>query len=195
MDLPGLFAFSAIAFLVIVIPGPSVLFIVSRVVSLGRRAALGTVVGNSLREFIQVVVVALGLGQLLEHSAMAFTVVKLVGAVYLLFLGVQAWRRRRSVGAELVASAAPRRRRRIVWDGLVVGLTNPNQWCSSPRCCQNSSTARWATPHSSCCYWDRCGLRSLSYPTVPAHWRLGRLGAGWPAGPGNWSAPKAPARG
>jgi threonine/homoserine/homoserine lactone efflux protein len=125
MDLPRLLAFGAVALLVIVIPGPSVLFIVSRTVSLGRRAALGTVVGNSLGEFLQVLVVSLGLGQLLERSALAFTVVKLLGAAYLLYLGVQAWRVRRSVAAELAATFAPRRRRRIVWDGLVVGLTNP----------------------------------------------------------------------
>lgn len=125
MDLTRLLAFAAIALLVIVIPGPSVLFIVSRAVSLGRRAALGTVVGNSLGEFVQVLVVALGMGQLLERSALAFTVVKLVGAVYLLYLGVMAWRGRHSAARELVTAASPLSRRRILRDGLVVGLTNP----------------------------------------------------------------------
>lgn len=82
MDLPRLFAFGAIALLVIVLPGPSVLFIVSWAVTLGRRAALVTVLGNSVGEFLQVLVVALALGPLLERSVGAFTVVKLFGAAY-----------------------------------------------------------------------------------------------------------------
>jgi len=125
MDLPRLLAFSAIALVVIAIPGPSVLFIVSRAVSLGRRAALGTVLGNSLGEFAQVVVVALGLGQLLQRSAVAFTAVKLLGACYLIYLGVRAWRGRRSVASALVAPGSRRSDWQILRDGLVVGATNP----------------------------------------------------------------------
>jgi threonine/homoserine/homoserine lactone efflux protein len=125
MDVPRILAFGAIALLVIVIPGPSVLFIISRAVSLGRGAALATVVGNSLGEFLQVLVVALGMGQLLERSALAFTMVKLVGATYLLYLGVLAWRGRRSGTAELALKSLPRSRWRILRDGLVVGATNP----------------------------------------------------------------------
>ncbi|MGC2191143.1 MAG: LysE family translocator, partial [Candidatus Dormiibacterota bacterium] len=125
MDLPRLLAFGAITLLVIVIPGPSVFFIVSRAVSLGRGAALGTVVGNSVGEFVQVLVVALGMGQLLERSSTAFTVVKLLGAAYLLYLGVLAWRQRRSAAAELVHPSSAPSRWRIARDGFVVGLTNP----------------------------------------------------------------------
>jgi threonine/homoserine/homoserine lactone efflux protein len=125
MDLPRMLAFSLIALVVIAIPGPSVLFIVSRAVSLGRRAALGTVLGNSLGEFAQVVVVALGMGQLLQRSAAAFTAVKLVGACYLIYLGVRAWARRRSVASALMAPAARRSDWQILRDGLVVGATNP----------------------------------------------------------------------
>jgi threonine/homoserine/homoserine lactone efflux protein len=125
MDLTRVLAFSLIALVVIVIPGPSVLFIVSRAVSLGRRAALGTVLGNSLGEFAQVVVVALGMGQLLERSALAFTVVKLLGACYLIYLGVRAWVRRRIVASELMTSTGRRSDWKILRDGLVVGVTNP----------------------------------------------------------------------
>ncbi|MGH7642381.1 MAG: LysE family translocator [Candidatus Dormibacteria bacterium] len=125
MDLPRVLAFAAIALVVMVIPGPSVLFVVSRAVSMGRQAALGAVVGNAAGEFVLVLVVALGLGQLLERSALAFTVVKLLGAGYLCYLGVLAWRRRRSVAAELSATATPSSRIRILRDGLVVGISNP----------------------------------------------------------------------
>lgn len=125
MDLPRLFAFGAIALLVIVLPGPSVLFIVSRAVTLGRRAALVTVLGNSVGEFLQVLVVALALGPLLERSVGAFTVVKLFGAAYLVYLGVRAWQGRRSVAAELAAKTSPRGCQRILRDGVLVGVSNP----------------------------------------------------------------------
>ncbi len=125
MDLARLLAFGAIALLVIVIPGPSVLFIVSRAVSLGRGGALVTVLGNAGGEFIQVVVVAVGMGQLLERSALGFTVIKLIGAGYLCYLGVQAWRGRRSTAAVLGTTTSPRSAGRILRDGLVVGVTNP----------------------------------------------------------------------
>lgn len=125
MDLGRLLAFSAIALVVIAVPGPSVLFIASRAVSLGRAAALATVVGNSVGEFGQVLVVALGLGQLLERSAPAFTAIKLFGAAYLCYLGVVAWRKRPSVAAALSVPGAPSSRWRIVGQGLVVGATNP----------------------------------------------------------------------
>lgn len=125
MDLARLLAFSLIALVVIVIPGPSVLFIVSRAVSLGRRAILGTVLGNSLGEFAQVVVVALGMGQILQRSAVAFTVVKLLGGCYLIYLGVRAWMRRRTVASELVVSTGHRSDWKLLRDGLVVGATNP----------------------------------------------------------------------
>lgn len=87
MDAPRALAFTAIALVVIAVPGPSVLFIVGRAVAVGRRAALITVLGNTLGEMLQVLVVALGIGELLQRSALIFTVVKLLGAAYLCYLG------------------------------------------------------------------------------------------------------------
>ncbi|MGH7692844.1 MAG: LysE family translocator, partial [Candidatus Dormibacteria bacterium] len=88
MDAPRALAFAAIALVVIAVPGPSVLFIVGRAVAVGRRAALITVLGNTLGEMLQVLVVALGMGELLQRSALIFTVVKLLGAAYLCYLGL-----------------------------------------------------------------------------------------------------------
>ncbi len=124
MDLPRLLAFCAVAAVIIVIPGPSVLFIVSRAVTLGRPAALATVLGNSVGEFCQVLVVALGLGQLLERSAPAFTAVKLLGAAYLCYLGVTTWRQRRAPGPPGRAGEGPRGGR-VLLDGFLVGVSNP----------------------------------------------------------------------
>src|SRR5487761_1107011 len=125
MDWARLAAFAVVALVVIAIPGPSVLFVVSRAVALGRRAALGTVVGNSLGELLQVLVVALGMGPLLERSAIALTVVKLVGAAYLGYLGVSTWRGRRRPALAPQAVSPPRSRAAILRDGLVVGASNP----------------------------------------------------------------------
>src|SRR5512133_2673390 len=81
----SLLAFAVTAFALIVVPGPSVLFVISRGVALGGRAAVATVIGNAAGAYSQVVVVALGLGAIIESSAAVFTAVKLVGAVYVVY--------------------------------------------------------------------------------------------------------------
>jgi len=110
---------------VVLIPGPSVLFTVGRALSLGRRGALLTVAGNSLGVYVQVVFVALGLGALVARSATAYTAVKVAGAVYLMWLGVQAIRHRRSWAESRSDAVAPRGGWRVLRQGLVVGTTNP----------------------------------------------------------------------
>ncbi|MEM7339507.1 MAG: LysE family translocator [Actinomycetota bacterium] len=123
-SVPALLTFAALALAIIVVPGPSVLFIISRAVALGRRAALLTVVGNAAGVYVQVIIVALGLGALLERSIAAYTVVKLAGAAYLVWLGVQAIRHR---GHQLtdadVDGGHPTRT--VLAEGFVVGVTNP----------------------------------------------------------------------
>src|ERR1039458_6144842 len=83
-------AFAALAAVLIAIPGPSVLFTISRALAAGRRSALFTVAGNEIGEYAQVVGVAFGAGALVERSAETFTIVKWAGAAYLAYLGVQA---------------------------------------------------------------------------------------------------------
>ncbi|MGK5627719.1 LysE family translocator [Streptomyces sp. URMC 123] len=120
-------AFAAASLLVIVIPGPSVLFVVGRALAHGRRTALATAWGNVIGSYLLVAFVALGLGSLVERSATAFTVVKLAGAAYLLFLGVQAFRHRKQLRLVPVRTAeqSPRDVLRTIVDGIVVGATNP----------------------------------------------------------------------
>ena len=124
---PGdrLLEFAITAFVLIVVPGPSVLFVVSRGVALGRKAALATVAGNTAGVMVQAILVALGLGAVVEHSDAAFTAVKLVGAAYLVVLGVRMLRNRRGLAALHDATEAPKGTRRIVREGFVVGFTNP----------------------------------------------------------------------
>ena len=120
-----LFAFALTAFVVIVIPGPSVLFVVGRALACGRRVAVLTVVGNALGEYVQVIAVAFGVGALAEQSVTAFTALKLIGGAYLVYLGVRTFRERRSLAAALAAPAAPGSDRRAFLEGATVGATNP----------------------------------------------------------------------
>lgn len=120
-----LFAFGLLSALVIAVPGPSVTFAISRSLMLGRRAGVLTVVGNSAGIYLQVIAVAFGIGALVEQSVAAFTVIKLAGAGYLVYLGIQAFRHRSSLAATLQARAESGHSRRILRDGFLVGATNP----------------------------------------------------------------------
>ncbi|HUA43457.1 MAG TPA: LysE family translocator [Streptosporangiaceae bacterium] len=125
--IPGdrLLAFCALALVVIAIPGPSVLFLVGRALAHGRRTALASVLGNELGELALATLVALGLGPIVERSAIVLTVMKMAGAAYLIFLGVRAIRQRRAHAT--AAEAGPRSRGgvRAVADGFLVGVANP----------------------------------------------------------------------
>ncbi|MFI1968298.1 lysine transporter LysE [Streptomyces cinnamoneus] len=123
----SILAFAAMSLLVIVIPGPSVLFVIGRALAHGRRTALATVLGNLLGSYLLVIAVAWGLGALVETSAAVFTGVKLAGAAYLVYLGVQAFRHRKEMrAADMDAPAGERRGDlRTIADGILVGVTNP----------------------------------------------------------------------
>jgi threonine/homoserine/homoserine lactone efflux protein len=120
-----LLAFAVTSFVLIVVPGPSVVFTISRALTIGRRGALLTVLGNAGGAYLQVVAVAVGIGALVQRSIVAFTVIKLVGAAYLVYLGVQAIRHRRSLSEALATRLAPSRTARVVADGFLVGVANP----------------------------------------------------------------------
>lgn len=120
-----LLAFAAMSFLLIVIPGPSVLFVISRALAHGRRAALTTVAGNTVGAYALVVAVAFGVSALVERSVLAFTVLKLVGAAYLVYLGVKTWRERGSLRMAGAQAGVGRGGLQTFREGVTVGVTNP----------------------------------------------------------------------
>lgn len=120
-----LLAFAITAFVIIVIPGPSVLFAVGRALALGRRGALLTVLGNAAGSALPLTAAAVGLGSVLAASTTLLSAVKLAGAGYLIYLGVRAFRERRSLSASLEAKVTPTAGRRLVRQGFFVGMTNP----------------------------------------------------------------------
>jgi threonine/homoserine/homoserine lactone efflux protein len=126
LDLHLLLAFIPVAALVIAVPGPSVLFLLGRALSLGRRPALLTVLGNAAGTTVQVVAVAAGLGVVARSSVLVFTAIKLLGAAYLIYLGVEAIRHRRDLAAAMQGPPSILTSdRRVFREGAVVGVTNP----------------------------------------------------------------------
>lgn len=119
-------AFLVASILFIQLPGPSLLFTIGRALTVGRREALLSVVGNALGLLVQVGFVTVGLGAIVAASASAYTVLKLLGAAYVIWLGVSAIRHRSDARVALETSArVPTRRGHAVRTGFFVGVTNP----------------------------------------------------------------------
>ncbi len=117
--------FALLSYVLVLVPGPNVLFVISRSLQLGRLAGVTAVLGGQLGVYAQVIAVALGVGALVQESVAVFTVIKLVGAAYIIFLGVQAIRHRRSLATMLAGTVPATSTRRMLRDGFVVGVTNP----------------------------------------------------------------------
>ena len=116
----ALFSLATIALLII--PGPAVLFIVTRSVDQGRSAGLVSVMGIHCGTVLHVVAAAFGISALLAASQTAFDVVRYAGAAYLIVLGIRTLLRRID-GDASAPEAAPLRR--IFWQGMVVNVLNP----------------------------------------------------------------------
>lgn len=120
-----LLGFGLAALVVIVIPGPSVVFVIGRAVSYGQRVALTSVLGNTLGLFVVMTLVCLGLGAIVAESIVVFTVIKLAGAAYLVWLGVQAFRHRHEMHFGAGDARAPVTGWKALRQGFVVGVSNP----------------------------------------------------------------------
>src|SRR5262245_21142953 len=121
---PGaLVVFVVAAIVLLVIPGPAVLYIVTQSISRGRLAGFVSMLGIQVGGLVHVVAAAAGLSALLVRSAVAFDVVKYAGAAYLVFLGL-----RRILGkeeAQTPGAAAEKSLRRLFAQGVVVNVLNP----------------------------------------------------------------------
>ncbi len=125
-SLEALAAFALASVILIVIPGPSVLFVIGRSLSYGRWGGLMSVLGNGLGALPLVAAVAFGLGAIVAQSVMLFTSIKLLGAAYLIYLGVQAIRRRKDGVADGTEPTRPSLTPSVMLrQGFIVGVTNP----------------------------------------------------------------------
>ena len=114
------------AMIIILVPGPSVLFIIARAIAWGRKVAVVTVVGNVLGAFVLSSLVAFGLGPILSRSAFAYSAVQWLGGAYLVYLGIEAVRLRK-VHSESISNQGSFQpsTRRCIQDGFWVGVLNP----------------------------------------------------------------------
>jgi RhtB (resistance to homoserine/threonine) family protein len=122
-------SFLPVAAVLIIVPGPDTALVTKNAVLHGRQAALGTALGVNLGLVVWTVAAALGLAAVVRASAVAFTALKLIGAAYLIWLGVQALRAARCQSATAVAGGNVRARHLGglggVRQGLASDLSNP----------------------------------------------------------------------
>ena len=118
----NILGFTLLAIVIIVVPGPGVLFAVGRALVLGTKPALLSVLGNALGVGVQIVVVALGLGVLIQSSPTAFFAIQVAGAIMIGYLGIRAIMQRTESLED--ASAKPHSKSTILKESVVVGLTN-----------------------------------------------------------------------
>ena len=117
-------AFAIASFVIVTIPGPTVLMIVSYALGHGRRAAYAIVAAVALGDFTAMTASMLGLGALLAASATVFSIVKWAGAAYLVYLGIRLWRAPVAEGGE-IAAPPEWSRWRIFANAYVAATLNP----------------------------------------------------------------------
>ena len=111
--------------LIILLPGPSVLFTIGRAIAFGKVAAVLTVLGNSLGALVLAAVAAAGVGPLVQQSEVVLLSVQFAGAVYLVYLGIQAWRARGAQTAVSQIAGGAKSAWVTVKEGFAVGVLNP----------------------------------------------------------------------
>jgi len=125
VPLPNLLTFVLASIALIALPGPTVLFVIGRSLALGRVGGFLSVLGNAFGMAPVIAAVALGLGALVTDSIVLFTIIKFAGAAYIVYLGIQAIRRRRTAATDIGVSVATKSRWRLLSEGFFVGLSNP----------------------------------------------------------------------
>lgn len=129
MNYESWIVFASIAFIATITPGPAILLVTTHSVTFGTRSSIATMLGNVTGLFIMSLLSVMGLSAVILHSAPIFFLVKMAGAVYLVYLGVKLWRHGfgldelRSVPSDAVQ---PRpRATKLFANGLFVALSNP----------------------------------------------------------------------
>ena len=121
-----LIEYSIAAYLIILAPGPSVLFIVARAISWGKKIAFATATGNVSGSFVLSTVTALGIGPILQRSDLAFSAVQWGGGGYLIYLGIDAVRHRTVHASDMTDVSGGQPTLLRSWrDGFFVGVLNP----------------------------------------------------------------------
>lgn len=123
IDFASYSVFLLAAFTLLVIPGPAVLYITARSIEQGRLAGIVSTLGIGVGAFIHVVAAALGISALLMSSALAFMIVKYLGAAYLIYLGISTLFSKTKTEVDTKFQAQPLRK--IFTQGIIVNVLNP----------------------------------------------------------------------
>ncbi len=129
MEFDSWLLFSSIALMATLTPGPAILLVSSHSVSFGIRPSVATMFGNISGLFVMALLSVMGLSAIILHSAPIFTTVKLIGAAYLIYLGIKLWRN--GMLAEPIPAAVEQRAQqapktlKLYTQGLLVALSNP----------------------------------------------------------------------
>ncbi|MBP6779262.1 MAG: LysE family translocator [Pseudoxanthomonas sp.] len=115
-------AFLLAAVLLAITPGPGIAYVVARTAAGGRSEGLASCLGTGLGGMLHVLAAAFGLSVLIAQSAVAFTLLKYLGAAYLVYLGIRLWLRREPAAA--VEAVTPQGARRALVEGIVVEALN-----------------------------------------------------------------------
>jgi len=115
--------FVGVAWALILAPGPDMLYVITRGVTQGRRAGMLSAVGVVCGILVHTTAAAFGLTLILQTSALAFLVVKTLGGIYLIYLGVKAWRDKSTFSVQ--ASVSHVSLRRVFWQGVLSNVLNP----------------------------------------------------------------------
>ena len=111
-----------VSIVIIIIPGPGVTFVIARAMTIGRKGAVLTVFGHAAGVTLQILAVAFGLGALVASSAIAFNIMKFVGAGFLIYLGIRSiLTRKQSIDLSVDGAV---KTKKVLSDSFIVGITN-----------------------------------------------------------------------
>ena len=115
--------FITVSWALILVPGPDMLYVITRGMTHGRRAGMLSAIGVVCGILVHTLAAALGLTVIFQTSALAFLIVKYVGAVYLVYLGIKAWREKSVISLQVSSSTA--NSQRLFWQGVLSNVLNP----------------------------------------------------------------------
>lgn len=123
MEITNIYLFISISFILLISPGPNTIYVVSKGMTEGRKAAFKAVVGASAGDMIQVLAASLGLAVLLQASSLAFFIVKMFGASYLFYVGIRCFLNKQQLFVK--SSEEETKGKDLIFTGFFTSVLNP----------------------------------------------------------------------
>lgn len=123
MELTNIYLFISISFILLISPGPNTIYVVTKGITEGRKAAFKAVAGASAGDLVQVLAASLGLAVLLQASSLAFFIVKMLGASYLFYVGIRCFLNKQKLF--LKSSGEETKAKDLFFTGFFTSMLNP----------------------------------------------------------------------